>query len=74
MFLIRNQVTKSHLAVRVSHFSLLTYAPVSAIVSAWDNLIVAFVYRNCFNKTQISPLGHDPHWGSSSGKRVAQVS
>uniref|UniRef100_A0A7E4W0G7 G protein-coupled receptor n=1 Tax=Panagrellus redivivus TaxID=6233 RepID=A0A7E4W0G7_PANRE len=35
---------------------LVDYGPVSGFLSAFDNLIVAFLYRNCFNKIQIAPM------------------
>uniref|UniRef100_A0A7E4VYC0 7TM_GPCR_Srx domain-containing protein n=1 Tax=Panagrellus redivivus TaxID=6233 RepID=A0A7E4VYC0_PANRE len=99
--LIRHQLTKSHLAVRLNRLILLSllviiafdivpnfgmvltgrflklylhdFAPVSGIVSAFDNFVVALVFKNCFNKTKITPLGHDQIYTSSLAKRMIQV-
>uniref|UniRef100_A0A7E4W0V0 G_PROTEIN_RECEP_F1_2 domain-containing protein n=1 Tax=Panagrellus redivivus TaxID=6233 RepID=A0A7E4W0V0_PANRE len=73
MFLIRSTLTKSQLAVRVFKVSLLSYAPFSAILTAIDNLIVAFVYRTCFKKAQITPFGQALAYLSSSAKQMVQI-
>uniref|UniRef100_A0A7E4ZZR9 G_PROTEIN_RECEP_F1_2 domain-containing protein n=1 Tax=Panagrellus redivivus TaxID=6233 RepID=A0A7E4ZZR9_PANRE len=59
-------------AYQMFNYTLVSYAPLTSIISAISNLIIAFVHKSCFNVTEIQPNERSTSFARNSTK-TAQV-